>query len=227
MNEDQAKALRILFAAVAEYLKKDQAADYSLPEDVSVSIRSKRVADLPTREFTTADGTLTVALDADDPLGIRLTAHKFPRAGLWNGPDVLRNNSLRRMLASLFHDLIWEHADELAEAWQTDKTEVLRWGNDVLYLVWAWASEDSWLGRREAWLSFQATNFAAPWYHRVKEALACLAAASLLSGCYTLPDGAVVEVTGAEVVERVMAEQGDGLSEPARPGEDGQEEVEP
>lgn len=41
---------------------------------------------------------------------------------------------------------------------------------------------------------------------------AALAAAAILSGCYTLPDGAVVEVTGAEVVENVMREQGDGLS---------------
>lgn len=214
MNSEQKKILAILAKACADYIRNDQKADYPLPEPVSVVVRSRRVAKLVKAPYTTRDGSLAVM-----PLGedrVRLTANRFGRSGLWNGPDVIPNKRLRAMLASLFHDLIWIHAAELAAAWGISSVEVLRWGGDVLYLVWVWASRDSWWGRREAWLAFQGTQFAAPWYHGLKGALgvSCVSAALLLMpGCFSLPDGEVESVDGAEVVEQVMHDYGDGLGE--------------
>ena len=224
MTAEQARVAGIL-AQVArqalQWLKDDQAATYPLPGEVSVVIRSRRVAKRALGPVRTEDGSLEIV-----PLGgdrVRFTAHRFGRAArLWNGPDVLSNRHLRRMLASLFHDLIWGHRKELAGVYGCTETEILRCGDDVLYLVWVWASKDSWWGRREAWLSFQACEFGAPRYHRWKEALGALLLASLLAagcaGCYSLPDGEVESVEGAEIVEQVMRDWGDGLA-PVAPEE--------
>ena len=216
MNAEQARIAAILAKAVKDYLKNDQQADYPLPGPVDIVVKSERVARPVRSPYTTRDGSLSVT-----PLGdgrTRFVAHKFGRCGLWNGPDVLPNNTLRGMLASLFHDLIWEHADELAAAWGVSNLEILRWGGDVLYLVWKWASKDTWWGRREAWLAFQATDFAAPFYHkllpRVKKAVGATVLALLCSGCtgcYSLPDGEVESVDGVEVVRQVMRDYGNGL----------------
>lgn len=213
-----AKAVSALKAAL-DYAKRDQRAKYALPGEVSVSLRSRRLARLLPEGFnyTTRDGSLTVTRLG--PENVRLTAHPFPaESGLWNGPDAIPNKWFRSMLASLFHDLIWGHADELAAAIGKSRVEVLRWGNDALYLLWVWASDDSWLGRREAWLAFQATQFAAPWYHKIKRLLGAFLLATLLvfaagcsEGCYSLPDGGVTDVTGAEIIHSVIETQGDGL----------------
>ena len=216
MNAEQVRIASILAKAVKEYLKNDQRADYPLPSPVEVVVRSRRVAAFVKSPYTTRDGSLSVT-----PLGenrVQFVAHSFPRSGLWNGPDAIPNDTLRGMLASLFHDLIWIHAAELCEAWGCYQTDLLRWGGDVLYLVWVWASRDSWWGRREAWLAFQATNFAAPVYHKVKKVLAKTTAVVLAcglcagcSGCFSVPDGEVESVDGAEVVEQVMKDYGNGL----------------
>lgn len=217
MNAEQAKIASILAKAVARYIREDQSADYPLPAPVEVTIKSWKLSEFVKAPYTTRDGTLSIT-----PLGdhrLRLTAHAFPRSGLWNGPDVLPNSTLRSMLASLFHDLIWEHAGELCTAWGCYQTDLLRWGNGVLYLVWVWASQDSWWGRREAWLAFQATEYAAPVYHKVKKLFAKTATSIALAalcagcagGCFSVPDGEVESVDGVEVVEQVMRDYGNGL----------------
>jgi hypothetical protein len=212
MNAEQARVASIIAKAVAKYIRDDQSADYPLPAPVTVIIKSRRVAAFVKGPYTTKDGSLSVT-----PLGdnkVELTAHAFPRSGLWNGPDAIPNDTLRGMLASLYHDLIWVHASELCDAWGCYQTDLLRWGGDVLYLVWVWASKDSWWGRREAWLAFQATNFAAPVYHKIKKAVGATAIALLCAGCtgcFSVPDGEVESVDGADVVEQVMHDYGDGL----------------
>ena len=216
VNAEQAKIASILAKAVARYIRDDQAADYPLPAPVEVTIKSWKLSEFVKAPYTTKDGTLSIT-----PLGdhrLRLTAHAFPRSGKWNGPDAIPNDTLRGMLASLFHDLIWEHASELCNAWGCYQTDLLRWGNGVLYLVWVWASKDSWWGRREAWLAFQATEYAAPVYHKIKKIFDKTATAIVLSalcagcsGCFSVPDGEVESVDGVEVVEQVMKDYGNGL----------------
>ena len=216
MNAQQTRIAKIIAEAVKNYVKEDQRADYPLPGEVSVVVKSRKVASLVRSPYTTKDGSLTV--EPVDERHVRLVAHKFVRCGLWNGPDAIPNNTLRGMLASLYHDLIWVHAVELAAAWGCTELDILRWGGDVLYLVWMWASRDSWWGRREAWLAFQVTDFAAPFYHRllprVRKAVGATVLALLGSGCtgcYSLPDGEVESVDGVEVVRQVMQDYGNGL----------------
>lgn len=216
MNAEQAKIASILAKAVEKYIKDDQRADYPLPSPVTIIVKSRRVADFVKSPYTTKDGSLSVTPLGDDR--VQFTAHSFGRVGLWNGPDAIPNDTLRGMLASLFHDLIWEHFEEFCAVWGCRQTEFLRWGGDVLYLVWKWASKDSWWGRREAWIAFQATNFAAPVYHKLKNAVAKTTAIVLAcglcagcSGCFSTPDGEVESVDGVEVVEQVMKDYGNGL----------------
>ncbi len=217
MTAEQAKIASILAKAVAKYIRDDQAADYPLPAPVEVKIKSWRLAEFVKAPYTTRDGTLSVT-----PIGnhrIQLIAHAFPRSSLWNGPDVIPNSTLRSMLASLYHDLLWTHSSEFCKAWDCYQTDFLRWANGVLYLVWVWASKDSWWGRREAWLAYQATEYAAPVYHKVKKAFGKTATSIALAalcagcagGCFSVPDGEVESVDGVEVVEQVMKDYGNGL----------------
>lgn len=213
MTPEQLRIAHVLGRAVAAYLKADQEADYELPERVAVVIEDEDFAAFAKTNFD--NGVLGV-----EKLGggrIRLVAHAFPRKGLWNGPDILRNNTFRRMLSSLFHDLIWVYRRELAAAWGVDEVAVMRWGGDALWLVWSWASQDSWWGRREAWIAFQVTQTAAPVYHKAKKlfgkatAVVAVSLCAGCAGCFATPKGRVVSVEGADVIRRVMQEQGDGL----------------
>ena len=217
-----AKIAAIIRKAVedtADYIRKDQAAAYPLAADVWLTVKSKRVA---RRVAKLSPGTHILMGDSSleiirlDEKRTQFVAHKFCRASnLWNGPDVLRNTELASMFASLFHDLIWVHRHELAEKLGIEEIEVLRLGNDVFTLAWRFI-DPSWIGRFKSWAAFQAVEFSAPHYHRVKQALALVVAASLAAagcseGCYTLPDGEVEDAGGVEEVQRVMRVYGDGL----------------
>ena len=197
---------------VIKYIKADNAASYGLDEEVSVVLMGDDVAyagkTLVPREYTTKDGSLTIAQTEDAiDWGVRLVAHPFPaESHLWNGPDVIANNQYRAMLASLFHDLIWEHGDELAKAWGVTKKDVLTWGDGVLYALWMYASADSLRGRIEARVAWQVCEWSRGWYHSLKKLLGlhCLAFALLLAGCGTPPDWTVAEITGTNAVLRAM-----------------------
>ena len=226
-----AKKVAKMADKVIKYIKADNAASFGLDEEVSVVLMGDGVAyagtTLVPREYTTKDGSLTIAQTADAiDWGVRLVAHPFPvESRLWNGPDVIANNQYRSMLASLFHDLIWEHGDELAKAWGVTKQDVLRWGDGVLYALWMYASEDSLRGRIEARVAWQVCEFSRGWYHSLKKILGlhCLAFALLLAGCGTPPDWTVAEISGTNAVLRAMGKaqeteiaQGEGVPAPAQ-----------
>ena len=219
---------------VFKYIKADNEASFGLDEEVSVVLMGDGVAYVGTtlvpREYTTKDGSLTIAQTADAiDWGVRLVAHPFPvESRLWNGPDVIANNQYRSMLASLFHDLIWGHADELAKAWGVTKKDVLTWGNGVLYALWMYASADSRRGRIEARIAWMACEFSKSWYHAFKKlfGLHCLAFALLLAGCGTPPDWTVAEISGTNAVLRAMGKvqsaesaQGEDVVSPAQADE--------
>ena len=214
---------------VFKYIKADNAASYGLDEEVSVVLMGDDVAyagkTLVPREYTTKDGSLSIKRMEGGLEFVRLTAHPFPaESRLWNGPDVIANSQYRSMLASLFHDLIWEHADELAKAWGVSKQDVLRWGDGVLYALWMYASEDSIRGRIEARVAWQVCEFSRGWYHSLKKILGlhCLAFALLLAGCGTPPDWTVAEISGTNAIHRAMGQkqseiaQGEGVPAPAQ-----------
>ena len=197
---------------VIKYIREDNEACFGLDEEVSVVLMGDGVAYAGTalvpREYTTKDGSLTIAQTADViDWGVRLVAHPFAAdTRLWNGPDVIANNQYRSMLASLFHDLIWEHGDELAKAWGVTKKDVLTWGDGVLYALWMYASADSIRGRIEARVAWSVCEFSKGWYHSLKKLLGlhCLAFALLLAGCGTPPDWTVAEISGTNAIHRAM-----------------------
>ena len=212
--KDTARIAAIIAKAVAEYLKNDQKASYPLTGDVWLTVRCKRVASRLKDGFTymTQDGALFIR--KVDEERIKLVAHAFPRSKrLWNGPDVIPNNELASMFASLFHDLIWGHRRELAEAMGIEARDVLTFGSDVFFIAWR-AIDPSFLGRIKSWLAYQGVRSAEPWYHRWKEGVVIAASALLLggcSGCYTTPDGEVEEMGGVDIVKQIMHDYGDGL----------------
>ena len=212
-----AEIIRKAVEDTADYIRKDQAAAYPLGADVWLTVKSKRVAkrvaklDLCKR-VVMEDGSLEII--RIDEKRTRFVAHKFCRASkLWNGPDVIRNTELASMFASLFHDLVWVHRAEIADKLGISVREVLRLGNDVFRLAWKFI-DPSLIGRIKSWAAFQAVEFAAPWYHKLKPAVAVsavLLVAGCSGGCYSLPDGEVEDAGGIEEVRRIMDVYGDGL----------------
>ena len=214
----------IVHRAVRDYMRDDQRASYPLTGDVWVTINggrtAKRVPD-GTR-FTTADGSLTIEKWGSGI--VRITAHAFQRASkLWNGPDILKNNKLESMFASLFHDLMWIHRVEIGEALGLTPKQVMRLANDVFILAWR-AIDPSLKGRIQSYFAFQAVSAAVPWWPWIQKALATVALSFLLAGCegcWSMPGGEVVEVGGVDVVQGVMDVYGDGLGpDPAEETED-------
>ena len=222
---------------VFKYIKADNESSFGLDEEVSVVLAGDDVAYagkvLVPREYTTQDGSLSIKPEWSNGWLIRLTAHPFPASSrLWNGPDVIANNQYRSMLASLFHDLIWGHAAELARAWGVSKRDVLTWGNGVLYSLWMYASADSMRGRIEARLAWMACEFSKSWYHAFKRlvGLHCLAFALLLAaGCGTPPDWTVTEISGTNAIHRAMGrvETVEPATEPPEAAQDGEPAVTP
>lgn len=212
-----ARIANIIYQAVrqsAKYLRDDQRAAYPLTGDVWIVVKCKRIARKLTDYdwHTTKDGSITIR--KLDEKRVKIVAHKFCRASrLWNGPDVLKNNELASMFASLFHDLLWVHKDELAEMLGLTVKDVLYLANDAFVLAWRFV-DPSLLGRVKSYFAFQAVSAAVPWYHKLKGATAAVAASVLLSGCsgcFSLPVGEVEEAGGVETVQHIMDIYGDGL----------------
>ena len=212
-----ARIAHIIYEAVKrseKYLRDDQRATYPLTGDVWIIVKSKRVARKlkDCKWHTTADGSITIR--KIDEKRVKIVAHRFARASkLWNGPDVIANNELASMFASLFHDLLWVHKDELAEMLGLTVKDVLCLANDVFVMAWRFI-DPSLLGRVKSYFAFQAVSAAVPWYHKLKAATAAVAASVLLSGCsgcYSLPDGEVEDAGGVDTVQHIMDIYGNGL----------------
>lgn len=210
------KAMKVAEKAI-KYVKADNEKHYGLAETVSAVLAGDNVtlvrdghSYVPVKAVTTKDGSLTVTPCEDGlEFAVRLVAHPFPaEAKLWNGPDLIKDDKYRSMLASLFHDLIWGHAQELATAWDVPKSAVLSWGNGVLYALWTYASGDSLLGRLEARIAWHACEFSKGWYHAVKKwlGLSCVALCFGVSGCATPPDWSVIEIEGTNAVIEAMGQ---------------------
>ena len=125
------KAMKVA-EKVIKYVKTDNEATFGLDEEVSVVLFGEDIALIRgggcVEEITTADGSLMITPIENTyypDWAVRVTAHPFPASShLWNGPDLLKNNKYRSMLASLFHDLVWEHRTEIAKAWHTSEKAV-------------------------------------------------------------------------------------------------------
>ena len=207
---------------VFKYIKDDNEQSYGLDEQVAAVLTGDRVtlcrdgrsnSFVTVTEITVKDGSLTISPCAEGlEYAVRLVAHPFAASShLWNGPDIIKDNQYRSMLASLFHDLIWEHAGEIAQAWGVPETSVLEWGDGVLHALWMHASGDSAWGRIEARIAWSVCEFSKGWYHTAKKLLGlrCVAFALLLAaaGCGTPPGWHVAEIEGTNAVLRAMGKE--------------------
>lgn len=154
--------------SIAEYWREDQNAKYGLDKTVSVTITGK------TAGIGNADcGPLSIRSDKGGTEAV-LTCSPFAAdEGLWNGPDVLPNErDDGSMVASLWHDLIWYYAEEIAEQVGMSVSDVKQWGNGVLLAVWrSYAkSKGKWHGLNKylAKAAFYITSWAKNWYGKVK-----------------------------------------------------------
>lgn len=124
----------------------------------------------------------------------------------WNGPDLI-NNKVKdgRLEASLWHDLIWRFAKEIAATWGCSEDKVYEWANSLFYAAWKDYGSmypSAKLVTQKARVAYGVVSFAAPWYHKLKRlfglALVVLCVCGGCEGCAlfnTPPDD--VTVTGS------------------------------
>ena len=221
-------AAKDVASKVIKYIRDDLSHSYGLASRVRLQVRGdgmNRLLGLTAiREFrfTARDWSFSLHLKGSDT--VDFDAGPFPASlAIWNGPNVIPNNQFRSMLASLFHDLIWGHADELAKAFGVTRQAVLRWGNGILYAVWIYASDSSRSGRLEARLAWYACEFSRHWFHPVMRLLhalgfatstvcVCVVLGGCAGGCAPPPGWTVVRLEGADAVQRVLAGDTEGAS---------------
>lgn len=205
------KAVKKSIDKIIKYLKDDQLKSYALEERVEILLKQDDVcatsawlwlhAPDKATKWATDDGSLEIDW-SQYSLGLRLAANPFPAsAHLWNGPDVIGDGYFAAMFASLFHDLIWGHADEIAKAFDVPRETVLRWGDGVLYAIWH-TVEPGLMSR----LAYGVCEFAVPWYHKLKRLFGFGCAALAFAGCaaFNPPNIALIEATGTNAIARAM-----------------------
>lgn len=182
------------------YIRDDQEKSYALDETVSFFVEYQGIGRHPA--FRTEDGSLEY-----EPLDFahcRVTCYPFPASSrLWNGPDVIGDETVGRMASSLVHDLWWGHRKEIAAAWGMDVPFVLTYGNQLLDCIWKMFEPKSWVRRA----AFGVCEWAKPWYHAAKRmlGLGCLALAFAGCGLLNAPeDWRVVCPTDTNAVARAM-----------------------
>lgn len=184
-----------------DYIRDDLTSYYGLRSPVTVTLEGKGLTDIIAHPVTTIDGSLSVSARGGHAI---LTAHPFePESKLWNGPNVVPNDRYASMLASLYHDLIWEHSAELSTAWGCSPLDVRKWGNGILRAVWIDAADGP-LDRLCARIAWYVCSATAPVWPAIKRLLhiVCIAGALILvGGCSQPPDWHVTDVDGGEAVQ--------------------------
>ena len=119
---------------------------------------------------------------------VRLDARVF-RAYMrfWNGPDLIKNRVKDgRLESSLWHDLIWFFAKEIAKEWGCSVQEVLEWANGLFHAAWKEYGEmypDAKFVEQKARVAYGVVHFATPWYHRFKKIFGLALVMLCICGC--------------------------------------------
>ena len=188
MNTKLAFEIAHVVKRAVQYVKEDQSARYGLKDHTTIILYGDGVGigrvDAGVLHIVGKKGGDTCTLLAD-PFK--------PEDGLWNGPDVIPNDwSDGSMEASLWHDLIWHYAADIAEQTGLTVREVKSWGNGILKAGWeaygVKLGKDGWWNRFKAWCAYQLTELVKGWYGKNKAGLLVLAVLSCGGGCYTAPD---------------------------------------
>ena len=159
----------VIASSIADYVRRDQNARYGLTATATVTITGAGVG------IGDADcGPLSIRSTPGGDVCV-LTCSPFDAdEGLWNGPDVLPNERKDgSMEASLWHDLIWGFAADIAvQTCLDDAAAVKQWGNGVLYAVWSATARRngtwSWFNRILARVAYNVTTWSRRWYGKIK-----------------------------------------------------------
>ena len=145
------------------------------------------------------NGVLKITSAKDGDI-VRLDASVF-RAVMkfWNGPDLINNKAKDgRLESSLWHDLIWCFAKEIAKAWGCRVVDVLDWANGLFYAAWVDYGEhypSAKFVTQKARIAYGVVHFSAPWYHKFKKLFGlALILICVCGGCDSPPD---ITVTGS------------------------------
>lgn len=128
----------------------------------------------------------------------------------WNGPDLINNKVKDGQLeSSLWHDLSWHFAQEIAVAWGCRVVDVKYWANGLFYAAWKDYGEyypSAKFVSQKARVAYGVVHFATPWYHRIKKLFGLSLVLLSVSGCEGCalfdppPDN--IKVTGSSGVWR-------------------------
>ena len=157
-----------LIGAARDYFIRDREARYGVVTPICVTIVGDGVG-----IGSASCGPLTIMSIKGGDKCILTCAPFDPEDRLWNGPDILPNErNDGSMVASLWHDLIWGFAADIASQTGLSVAEVKQWGNGVLFSVWrSYAQKNgvwTWFNRLLARAAYVVTSWSKKWYGKVK-----------------------------------------------------------
>ena len=188
---------------IIDYIKDDLTSWYELKKEVSVRIAGEGITDL----FGKQDRMiclkhLTIYADVAAS-SVTLTAHPFTANDkMWNGANVIPNTDYESMLASLFHDLLYEYMGEIAKQCNESERTVRKWADDILYTIWAGASTS----RKQKFFARAGHAVCRVFggiFHTVAKWFIFIIAILALAGC-CVPDWHLVDVQGGEAVQEAI-----------------------
>ena len=183
-----------------KYLRDEASGHYALLEPADVCVSGEGAGGVNWSNHVLK----IVSIDDDN---VRFRAEPFAATtGYWNGPSVVADFDDGRIEASLFHDLIWTWADEIAEANGMTEAELLTWSNLHLAVMWREYGKRKgcipWAVRMKTWLAAQVVNsWAARWWRRLTVLALLATMLGGCSGCIGIPDWTVDDAS--EVVYKL------------------------
>lgn len=182
---------------IIRYIEKDLKAQYGLSAEASAEFHGSGIG-----IGTCTVGVLTIE---SEPGGstVKLIAQPFaPESGLWNGPNIIPDDlDDGSMEMSLWHDLIWVYAKEIAAKLGMTEQDVMQWGNGILVAAWDGYSKNHGKNRKMvAKLAFHVCEVGRRFW-RLLFAIAFAITISGCDGCVQPPDWKLGHTTEIIVIE--------------------------
>ena len=165
-----------------EYIEHDQRVSLGMLKPQWIEFEGKGIGegafDNGVLKITSHKGSNTVRLDSS---AFRAVMR------YWNGPDLV-NNKIKdgRLESSLWHDLIWVFAKDIAKEWGCRVVDVMCWANGLFHAAWKDYGNhypSARFVKQKARIAYGVVSFATPWYHRAKKILGLSVVVLCLSGC--------------------------------------------
>ena len=180
-----------------KYLRDEASGHYALLAPVDVAVSGEGAGGVNWSNHVLQ----IVSIDEDN---VRFRAEPFAATtGYWNGPSVVKDYDDGRIEASLFHDLIWTWADEIAEANGMTAEDVRTWSNKHLVIMWREYGNGKgcipWAVRAKSWLAAQlCDSWAARWWRKLTVLALLATMMGGCAGCLQIPDWTVTDAGAVE-----------------------------